>query len=66
MAFPTLFSDGKGDPTNPSFVEMSLFKKKLTTLFNLQKIEMGSGFIDLHPRFAYWALNMIQRKGKSR
>ena len=32
MAFPTLFSDGKGDPTNPSLVRDISFQEKVNNL----------------------------------
>lgn len=64
MAFPCLFPDGKGDPTNPAlFREISLSNK-------IQHLIKFSEFVDekwvyrfaSHPRFSYWALDMIQRK----
>ncbi|CAB4041007.1 ATP-dependent DNA helicase PIF1, partial [Paramuricea clavata] len=64
MAFPTLFPDAKGDPTNESLLRDVSFAERIKHL-----IKYGE-FIDSrwvyrfakHPRFSYWALNMIQRK----
>ena len=64
IAFPCLFPDGKGDPTNPAlFTEISLSKK-------IQHLIKFAEFVDenwvyrfaSHPGFSYWALDMIQRK----
>ena len=64
MAFPTLFPDAKEDPTNESLLRDVSFAERIKHL-----IRYGE-FIDSkwvyrfanHPRFSYWALNMIQRK----
>ena len=64
MAFPTLFPDAKGDPTIPSLNRDVPFSKSVKHL-----LKFGEWFGDhwvygfaKHPRFSYWALNMIQRK----
>ena len=58
MTFPCLFPDGKGDPTNPAlFSEISLSKK--VKKFNDEKWVYRFAS---HPRFSYWALDVIQRK----
>ena len=64
MAFPTLFPDGKGDPTNPSVNRDVQFGERIKHLLKCAEKENGTWLYRLasHPRFAYWALNMIQRK----
>ena len=64
MAFPTLFPDAKGDPTIPSLNRDVPFSKSVKHL-----LKFGEWFGDhwvyrfaKHPRFSFWALNMIQRK----
>ena len=64
MAFPALFPDGKGDLTNPCL----LCNVPLTS--RIQHLIKFADNIDhkfrnryaSHPRFSYWALNMLQRK----
>ena len=64
MAFPALFPDGKGDPTNPYLLrDVSLSSR----IQHLIKFADNNGSIlsyryASHPRFSYWALNMLQRK----
>ena len=41
MAFPTLFPDGKGDPTNPAILE------KVKHLIKFQRKKAVNGFIAL-------------------
>ena len=70
MSFPTLFPDGKGDPTNNAILldtsdsVTEAFANKLKHL-----IKFGEKINDKwvyrfasHPRFAYWAYNMLYRK----
>lgn len=63
MAFPTLFPDGKGDPTNSATKRNVTLGEKVKHL-----IRFGERINDKweyrfasHPRFAYWAFNMLQR-----
>ena len=64
LAFPTLFPEGKGDPTNPSLNRDVSFVSRIQHL--LKFAECISDKFDFrftsHPRFSYWALNLIQRK----
>ena len=70
MAFPTLFPDGKGDPTNNAVFWDTLtntsqsFAAKLKHLIKFsEKIdEKGVYRFASHPRFAYWAYNILYRR----
>ena len=64
MAFPCLFPDSKGDPTNPSLCRDITLANKLQHLIKFAEFINGKWAyrFALHPRFSYWALNMIQRK----
>lgn len=64
MAFPTLFPDGKGDPTNPSLYTDIPFCNRIKHLIKCaERSDRGWVYrFAKHPRFPYWALNMIQRK----
>ena len=64
MAFPTLFSDGKGDPTNPAILKNITLKEKIKHLIKFAEKKDNKWIYRFanHPRFSYWALNMIQRK----
>lgn len=64
MAFPTLSPDGKGNPTNPSLNRDVQFDERIKHLLESAEKENGTWLYHFasHPRFAYWALNMIQRK----
>ena len=64
MAFPTLFPDAKGDPTNPVLHRDVTFPNKIKHLIKFGEIVNGKFVYRFatHPRFSYWALNMIQRK----
>lgn len=64
MAFPTLFPDGKGDPTNPSLNRHVPFSQSIKHLLKFGEFLGGKWVYRFakHPRFSYWALNMIQRK----
>ena len=63
MAFPTPFPDGKGDPTNPSLLRDVSFSEKIKHLIKYAE-RTGDNWtyhFATHPRFTYWALNMMQR-----
>ena len=63
MAFPTLFPDGKGEPTNPATIRNITLKEKIKHLIKFAE-KKGSGWsyrFANHPRFSYWALNMVQQ-----
>ena len=64
MAFPTLFPNGKGDPTNPSLIRDIPFSDRIKHLIKFAEKRDGKWFYRFatHPRFSYWALNMIQRR----
>ena len=65
MAFPTLFPDGKGDPLDPSLLrEVSLLEKVKHLIRFAEKTDNGQWVYRFarHPRFAYWAFDIIQRK----
>lgn len=64
MAFPTLFPDGRGDPTNPSLYQDVPLADQIKHLLKFGEKNDGKWIYRFasHPRFAYWALNMIQRK----
>ena len=64
MAFPTLFPDGKGDPTNQGLVRDVPLQERVKHLLKFAEIINGKWVYHFanHPRFSYWAFNMIQRK----
>lgn len=64
MTFPTLFPDGHGDPTNPCLQREITFSSKVQHLIKFAQNVNGKWIYRFacHPRFSYWALNMIQRK----
>lgn len=64
MAFPTLFPDGKGDPKNPSLYRDIQLGEKTKHLLKFGEKKNGRWIYRFasHPRFAYWAFNMIERK----
>ena len=64
LAFPALFPDGRGDPTNPSLYQNIPFGDRIKHLLKYAEKKDGKWKYRFatHPRFAYWALNMIQRK----
>ena len=64
LAFPSLFPSSAGDPTNPSLMRDVKFGEKIKHLLKFGELENGNWVYRFarHPRFAYWALNMIQRK----
>ena len=64
LAFPTLFPDGKGDPTNPSLHQDMQLGERIKHLLKYTEKKDGRWIYRFasHPRFAYWAFNMIGRK----
>lgn len=58
LAFPTLFPDSKGDPTNPSLLKNVTLKEKIKHLikFAEKKDNKWCYRFASHPRFSYWAL----------
>ncbi|CAB3984730.1 Hypothetical predicted protein [Paramuricea clavata] len=64
MAFPTLFPDGKGDPTNQGLLRDVPLQERIKHLLKFAEIIDGKWVYRFanHPRFSYWAFNMIQRK----
>ena len=64
MAFPTLFPDGKGDPTNQGLLRDVSLQERIKHLLKFAEIINGKWVYRFanHPRFSYWAFNMIQRK----
>ncbi|XP_028394509.1 uncharacterized protein LOC114518706 [Dendronephthya gigantea] len=64
MAFPTLFPDGKGDCTNQELLRDVPLLEKIKHLLKFAEIIDGKWVYRFanHPRFPYWAFNMIQRK----
>ena len=64
MAFPTLFPDGKGDPTNQSILRNVPLQERIKHLLKFAEF-IDSNWVyrfAKHPRFSYWAFNMIHRK----
>ena len=64
MAFPTLFPDGKGDPTNQGLLRDVALQERIKHLLKFAENIDGKWVYRFakHPRFSYWAFNMIQRK----
>ena len=64
LAFPTLFPNGKGDPTNPSLLKDIPLGERVKHLIEFAEHISGKWIyrFDSHSRFCYWAFNMIQRK----
>ena len=64
MAFPTLFPDGKGDPTNQGLMRDVPLPERIKHLLKFAENIDGKWVYRFanHPRFSYWAFNMIQRK----
>ena len=63
MAFPTLFPDAKGDPTNSATMRNVTLGEKIKHLIKFAEYSDDKWVYRFasHPRFAYWAFNMIQR-----
>ena len=70
IAFPTLFPDGKVDPTNSAIIrnisksELESFALKIIHLLKFGEIKNGvrNYRFTAHPRFCYWAFNILYRK----
>ena len=64
MAFPTLFPDGKGDPTNSGILRDVPLQERIKHLLKFAEVIHDKWIYRFasHPRFSYWAFNMIQRK----
>ena len=64
MAFPTLFPDGKGDPTNAALFRDVPLAERIKHLMKFAEKIDGKWIYRFasHPRFSYWAFNMIQRR----
>ena len=70
LAFPTLFPDGKGDPSDSQQIreisenQTECFASKLKHFLRFGEFKNGSWVFRFasHPRFGYWAYNMLQRK----
>ena len=70
LAFPTLFPDTKGDPTSDEVVRQisekatESFAQKLKHLIKFGERKDGKWIFRFasHPRFGYWAYNMLYRK----
>ena len=64
MAFPTLFPDGKGDPTNQALLRDVPLTDRIKHLLKYAEIIDGKWMYRFanHPRFSYYAFNTIQRK----
>ena len=59
MAFPTLFPDGKGDPTNPALQRNVSLSERIKHLMKFAEKIDGKWVYRFanHPRFGYWAFN---------
>ena len=70
LAFPTLFPDTKGDPTNPAIMrevaksDTESFSEKLKHLVKFGEVKGGKWNYRFaaHPRFSFWGFNMLYRK----
>ena len=70
MCFPTLFPDGKGDPTNNAILSdtgtnfTDAFASKLKHLIKFSERINDKWFYRFaaHPRFAYWAYKILYRR----
>ena len=70
MSFPTLFPDGKGDPTNNAIIYNTsdniteVFALKLKHVINFGENIDGKWVYRFasHPRFGYWAYDMLYRR----
>ena len=61
MAFPTLFPDGKGDPTNLALLRYVPLNENIKHLLKFAENIDGKWeyWFASHPKFAYWAFNII-------
>ena len=64
MAFPTLFPDGKGDPTNQALLRDVPLHERIKHLLKFAENIDGKWVYRFasHPRFSFWAFNMLLRK----
>ena len=64
MAFPTLFPDSKGDPTNPALQRHVTFHEKIKHRIKYSEFIDGKWVYRFasHPRFSYWAFNVNLRQ----
>lgn len=64
MAFPTLFPDGIGDPTNSIIPVQVSFSDKIKHLIRFAECVDNHWVFRFakHPRFAYWVFDMLQRQ----
>ncbi|XP_068692831.1 uncharacterized protein [Montipora foliosa] len=64
MAFPTLFPDGKADPTNQALLRDVPLHERIKHLLKFAENIDGKWVYRFasHPRFSYWAFNMLLRK----
>ena len=64
MAFPSLFPDSNGDPTNDGMYHYIPLGEKIEHLkkFGEKKDDKWVYCFAQHPRFSYWALDMIQKR----
>ena len=64
MAFSNLFPDDKGDPANRGLRRDVPLQERIMHLLKFAEIIDGKWVyrFAIHPRFSYWAFNMIQRK----
>ena len=64
IAFPALFPDGKGDPTNQGLLRYLPHQERIKHLLKFAENINGKWVYRFanHPRFSYWAFNMIHRK----
>lgn len=60
--FKSLFPDGKGDPTNSATMRNATLAEKVRHLIKFAEFRNDQWIFRFasHPRFAYWAFNMIQ------
>ena len=69
MSFPSLFPDGKGDPTNSATLrsisqnDTESFSQKVKHLIKFGEKVNGKWVYRFaaHPRFGYWAYNILYR-----
>ena len=64
MAFLTLFPDGKWDPTNQALIRDVPLPERIKHLIMFAEKINGKWIYRFasHPRFSYWAFNMVLRK----
>ena len=64
MAFPALYPDGEGDPTNLALYRAVQRAERIKHLLKYaeQKDDRWPYRFASHPRFVYWAFNMLERK----